>query len=52
MVVEAEGLHFFAIVEITAVDNQAAAHQVAGFFPIENAIDRPFRANESGVDAL
>ena len=34
VVVEAEGLHCFCVVEVSAVDDQTTAHVLAGLFPI------------------
>src|ERR1700722_10456633 len=52
VVVEAERLHFLGAEQIPAVDDQAAAHHVAGFFPIEIPEDGPLRADQCGVHAF
>ena len=52
VVVESEFLHFFCVVQVSAVDDQAAAHQVAGLFPIELPENGPLGANQRGINAL
>ena len=52
VVVESEFLHFPRIIQIPAIDEQAAAHQVASFFPIEIPEYGPFRTDQGGVSAF
>jgi len=52
VLVESEFLHFSCVVQVSAVDDQAATHQVAGLFPIKLPENGPLGANQLGIHAL